>query len=78
MSRNLKSIFGDFVSMGTPTTTLDWRPFNSDNSIFYEMENGITGRHYRSEKAFNFWHNYVPKLAEQLQQSNLSPVPFGE
>ena len=44
MSRNMKAIFGDFVAMGTPTTTLDWRPFTADNNIFYELENGITGQ----------------------------------
>ena len=46
MSRNMKAIFGDFVAMGTPTTTLDWRPFTADNNIFYELENGITGMHF--------------------------------
>ena len=46
MSRNMKAIFGDFVAMGTPTTTLDWRPFTADNNIFYELENGITGMQF--------------------------------
>ena len=77
MSRNMKAIFGDFVAMGTPTTNLEWRPYTSETNIFYELENGITGRRYRSEKAYNFWHNYLPKLADQLQGAT-SPVPVGK
>jgi hypothetical protein len=76
MSRNMKAIFGDFVAMGTTTTNLEWRPYTSETNIFYELENGITGRRYRSEKAYNFWHAYLPKLADQLQGST-SPVPIG-
>jgi hypothetical protein len=78
MSRNLKAIFGDFVAMGTPTTTTDWRPFTAESGIFYEMENGIAGRRFRSEKAFLFWHHYLPRLAEQLQLSHLLPLPGGK
>jgi hypothetical protein len=78
MARNLKAVFGEFVATGAPTTSLNWRPFTGDNNVFYEMENGVTGRNFRSEKAFRFWHNYLPKLAEQLQLGNLFPVTIGE
>ena len=78
MARNLKSIFGDFTAMGTPTTTAtDWRPFTAESGIFYEMENGVAGRKFRSERAYFFWHHYLQRLAEQLQMQNLLPVPFG-
>jgi hypothetical protein len=44
MSHNLKVIFGDFVALGSPTTNLNWRPYTTDNDIYYEMENGVLSR----------------------------------
>ena len=37
-------------------------------AIFYEIESGIAEQRYKDEKAYRFWHEYMPQLVEQLNQ----------
>lgn len=66
MSRNLKTIFGNFISSGTPIANLLWKEYTINGKDFFDISSNAPGRNFR-DKAYQFWYNYLPRLNEYIE-----------
>ncbi|XP_059097691.1 cholinesterase-like [Tigriopus californicus] len=66
LSRNLKTIFGNFISSGTPIANLLWKEYTVNGKDFFDISSNAPGRNFR-DKAYQFWYNYLPRLNEYIE-----------
>ena len=70
MARRIKTIIGDFVKSGAPTTVSSigaWNIYDRKNRNYFEVNTGLSGKNYKKGQPGRFWNDYLPYLSNQLK-----------